>query len=341
MLGGPMGAEVLGYGLIQDLAQPEPGGPSIPAYAKAPMLGGPLGAEVLGYGLIQDLGPPTPPVGTEPAYLVGAGFEFGAGAIGATPLPPPPPPPVGSEPNYTIGAGFEFGIGAIGTPLDTPAAPEPFDAGGTLALLTAEGIIAAPVSATVEASLSALTAEGSALFQAFRPAINPASIPSYTAVLTDPASGLADVPIKISSIQLRYREDGSGYMSVVVPNGVSHVDDILARPNAKVVVTFSQDTVSAEMGRFTPTFIRTDEGPSSQSLTLSGDAESVDVNSGSVVKLDAVSYVSVTSDAVRYRTVVRGDIKPGDTVEYGVNSGVVRSISMSVSAGASQMEIEV
>jgi hypothetical protein len=269
------------------------------------------------------------------ASIFGVALGSVALGFGEIPAEAPAPPEIPAHAEALF-LGGPIGGSVIGYGL----VPEPFEAGGTLAILAAEGAIAAQVSATIDAPLSGLTAESDALFQSFRPTIDSADIPSYTAALTDPSSGLADVPIKISSLQLRYRENGSGYINVVVPNGISHVEDMLARPNAKVVVSFAQGAVSDEIGRFTPAYIRTDEGHSSQSLTLSGDLENISIGSGSAVELDFVSYVAVTSDAVRYRAPVRGDIKPGDSIKYGATVGIVKSISLYVSAGASQMEIE-
>ncbi len=213
------------------------------------------------------------------------------------------------------------------------------EAAGALPTLGATAILDAAPAAVGAASLPSLGANASAIGYTPSASLALDAPARYTCVLTGAADDLQDLAISISSIQGRYRENGSGYGRVVVPAALGYVDEIAARPNGEIVVTFTQGDLSEEMLRFEPKYIRLDRGAESQSMTLSG-AFDVSARAEKLHDLQDVTYLPTTDGVPRYRAAARGDIRPGDTVRYAGASHIVTEVVWQAADEMTQMEVE-
>lgn len=168
--------------------------------------------------------------------------------------------------------------------------------------------------------------------------VDPASVITYTCLLTGAENGLADLPISIATIQARHRQDADGYGQISIPAGTQYIDGLVARPSGEIVVTVHQGGVSEELLRFAPTYVRLDDGASSQSLTLSGNF-APSTRDALVFDLEDVTYIGTTDGVPRHRAAIRGALRPGDRVRYRGQTTTVSEVSWSVGARFAQMEV--
>jgi hypothetical protein len=99
------------------------------------------------------------------------------------------------------------------------------------------------------------------------------------------------------------------------------------------------ESIRSELARVDFESIRTDKGPNSQSITLSG--HSTVTEGASAVTLTGVTYRSLQADGkLRYRCA-KPDfwLRPGQTAIYGSDSFTVGEISLNISSRTQSMEV--
>lgn len=158
------------------------------------------------------------------------------------------------------------------------------------------------------------------------------------------ADGQTDLDLIISSFNSRLNYGRPSYISIVVPNALSLVDDIDLRKTGTIIVDygykFPDGTESlTELGRVTLDNISQSHGASSFSVVLDGylhDPNSVPKD----VVLEKTQFINTTNGIRRVRAPISVTLRPGDRVTLPDSSVmVVGAITHTVSESLAQMEV--
>jgi hypothetical protein len=165
----------------------------------------------------------------------------------------------------------------------------------------------------------------------------------YLFTLTGSPDGMDDVTIPVTSCQMRRRNGQPTHMSVVVPDYDVYIWDISARTNGEMVFSggyrLSDDSTQVqEIARVSLETIRTDAGPISRAITLTGHATML--NHTPTTRIVSGSGTRTWSAGkLQFRCDVDLDLAPGDTAVINEEICVVGSISYVISAGLEYMDI--
>jgi hypothetical protein len=163
-------------------------------------------------------------------------------------------------------------------------------------------------------------------------------IARYYCTLTGSEDSLDDVVLPISSFSVRHRTDSASYYSLVIPS-YDYVGAIAARPNGQIVLTMDTDGTVEELARGSLGDVRTDRGPRSQSISISGNASRAATTPATYVLPDALYAYTTFDGESRLRIKPRAAMRPGDTVRYKDVFFEVNAVSWSVSVQGATMEI--
>lgn len=153
---------------------------------------------------------------------------------------------------------------------------------------------------------------------------------------------LADVVIPISSFSCRRRNGGSSFLSVVIPD-ISYSAQIWERCNADMKLEVAYLSAGVEVLRETVIVvdlnaIRTDEGATNKSITLSGSRD--ETFGGQICTPRGINYKS--SDNAKWLIRCQPDpyLRPGDTIRVdGVDLFVADYVSSWASGNQASMEV--
>lgn len=160
--------------------------------------------------------------------------------------------------------------------------------------------------------------------------------------------GCSDLYIPIESFQGRMNSDSPSYLSVVIPNVVDYVDDIIERIDTYGITTMVIEMayVKNNIEEYRSTLcwvdledIRTDRGANNQSITLSGHKTFHYDNKNET--LTGVSYRSLQANGkLLFRCSPPNlHLRPGYQVTYGDDTIIISNISYNVSLSAQTQEI--
>jgi hypothetical protein len=162
----------------------------------------------------------------------------------------------------------------------------------------------------------------------------PAGVTRYFCLLT----GTPDLVLPISSFSVRHRVGTASYYNIVIPS-FDYATEIAARPLGQIVIWSDTDGVEEELSRGSLGDVRTDRGPKSQSITISGNASQAATTPATYILSEALYAYSTFDGEQRLRIKPRAAIRPGDTVRYGATFFTVGMVSWSVSGSNATMEI--
>ncbi|NCC23016.1 MAG: hypothetical protein EOM26_11250 [Alphaproteobacteria bacterium] len=162
----------------------------------------------------------------------------------------------------------------------------------------------------------------------------PSGITRYYCKLT----GTPDLILPLKLFSVRHRVDTASYYNIVIPS-YDYVAGIAARPLGQIVIWSDTDGVEEELMRGSLGDIRTDRGPNSQSITISGNASRAATPRATYVLSEALYAYSTFEGDQRLRIKPRAAIRPGDTVRYGGVFFEVGLVSWSVSNAGATMEV--
>jgi len=162
----------------------------------------------------------------------------------------------------------------------------------------------------------------------------PSGVVRYFCRLT----GSPDLILPISSFSVRHRVGTASYYNIVIPS-YDFVAGIAARPLGQIVIWSDTDGVEEELSRGTLGDVRTDRGPRSQSITISGNSSQASTPKLTYILDDALYVYSTFDGEQRLRIKPRAAIRPGDFVQYGSIYFEVGMVSWSVSGSDATMEI--
>lgn len=166
----------------------------------------------------------------------------------------------------------------------------------------------------------------------------PQAITYYYAKLTGDADGLTDVTLPMSSFSVRHRYDGPSYYQLTIPT-YAYVSQIAARPNGEIVIWSKTGDIEEELLRGDPGNVRTDRGPNSQSISISGNSERAATNPVTYLLAEAL-YASTTFEGEsRLRIPPRAAIRPGDFIRYADLNFQVGEVAWSVAVSLGGMAI--
>lgn len=170
----------------------------------------------------------------------------------------------------------------------------------------------------------------------------PQAITYYFAKLTGAADGLTDVTLPMSSFSVRHRYDGPSYYQLTIPT-YAYVSAIAARPNGEIVIWSKTGEVEEELLRGDLGNVRTDRGPTSQSISISGNSERAARDPATYLLAEALYASTTFGGESRLRIPPRAAIRPGDFIRYAdlnFQAGEV-TWSAAVSAGGMAITMEV
>jgi hypothetical protein len=230
------------------------------------------------------------------------------------------------------------GQGALGTPqalshfgyLSRLQAPASLGTGQALGHYGYLSILQAPDAVgTPQATAFALPAVAADI---------PQAITYYFAKLTGSADGLTDVSLPMSSFSVRHRFDGPSYYQLAIPT-YAYVSAIAARPNGEIVIWSKTGEVEEELLRGDLGNVRTDRGPKSQSISISGNSERAASDPETYLLAEAL-YASTTFEGEsRLRIPPRAAIRPGDFIRYADLNFQAGDVTWSVAVSAGGMAI--
>jgi len=174
----------------------------------------------------------------------------------------------------------------------------------------------------------------------------------YLLMLTGANDATTDVTLPMTNINLRWTAGGLAWVSVTVPNGIDHVNDISARPKGELVILRGEQwsngwVVISETLRAPMSVSRLDEGTQSNSYSLQGYSDMLKAATGTVSSTDpnfkfwgglptdrapatinaqGVTFRRGSAGGQEIRAAVDTSIRPGDTVTFSAGSFVVRSL---------------
>lgn len=170
----------------------------------------------------------------------------------------------------------------------------------------------------------------------------PSGITHYHCLLTGAPDGLPDTVLPIKSFSVRHRESTASYYQIVIPS-LGYVDALTARPNGEIVIWSDTDGATEELMRGSLGDVRSDRGPNSQSITISGNASRAATPLATYTVTDVLYQYSTFDGEHRLRIRPRAGIRPGDTIRYGGTFFTVGLVSWSVSVSdtglSAQMEV--
>lgn len=170
----------------------------------------------------------------------------------------------------------------------------------------------------------------------------PGDVTYYFCKLTGAADGLTDAVLPISNFSVRHRYDGPSYYQITIPS-YAYVTAITARPNGEIVLWSETGGVSEELLRGDLGSVRTDRGPRSQSISISGNSDRAASDSKTFLLAEAL-YASTTFEGEsRLRIPPRAGIRPGDFVRYSDLNFQVGEVvwSVAVSPGGMAITMEI
>ena len=166
----------------------------------------------------------------------------------------------------------------------------------------------------------------------------PQAITYYFAKLTGSADGLTDVTLPMSSFSVRHRYDGPSYYQLTIPT-YAYVSAIAARPNGEIVIWSKTGNIEEELLRGDLGSVRTDRGPKSQSISISGNSERATSDPETYLLAEAL-YASTTFEGEsRLRIPPRAAIRPGDFIRYADLNFQAGDVTWSVAVSAGGMAI--
>lgn len=167
-------------------------------------------------------------------------------------------------------------------------------------------------------------------------AIIPPGVMLYYCLLTGAEAGLSDLILPISNFSVRHRPDAPSYYSITIPT-YALITDLTARPDGQIVIWSEKSGVSEELMRGDLGQVSVYRGPNSQSITISGNADQVELEHRTYVLTDALFVASTFSGDTRLRIDPRAAIRPGDFVRYQDLNFEVGAVSWSVSVSVGSM----
>ena len=178
---------------------------------------------------------------------------------------------------------------------------------------------------------------GSFLARTYPPlaSIIPPGVTRYFCKLT----GSPDLILPIESFSVRHRVETKSYYQIVVPNYDDYIDGISARRLGQIVIWSDTNGVTEELSRGTCGDVRTDRGPNSKSITISGNASRAATTPATYILAEALYAYSTFDGEQRLRIKPRAAIRPGDTIRYRDIFFTVGSVSWSVSDSGASMEV--
>ena len=234
------------------------------------------------------------------------------------------------------------GQGALGTPqalshfgyLSRLQAPASLGTGQALGHYGYLSILQAPDAVgTPQATAFALPAVATDI---------PQAITYYYAKLTGDADGLTDVTLPMSSFSVRHRYDGPSYYQLTIPT-YAYVSAIAARPNGEIVIWSKTGEVEEELLRGDLGNVRTDRGPKSQSISISGNSDRATTDPATYLLSEALYASTTFAGDSRLRIKPRAAMRPGDYIRYvDINFAIGEVVwSVAVSAGGIATTMEV
>jgi hypothetical protein len=162
----------------------------------------------------------------------------------------------------------------------------------------------------------------------------PPGVTRYYCKLT----GSPDLILPIASFSVRHRVGTKSYYQIVVPS-YDYIGAIAARPLGQIVIWSDTDGYTEELSRGTLGDVRTDRGPGSQSITISGNASRAAMPRRTYILADALYAYTTFDGERRLRIKPRAAIRPGDTIRYRDIFFEVGLVSWSVSDSGATMEV--
>jgi len=164
----------------------------------------------------------------------------------------------------------------------------------------------------------------------------------YIFTLTGDADSTTDIEIPIKSFQSRLKHGEPSYLSINTSE-FDYVDDIIDRSNGDLVIETAYKKGGVflrreEIARATLEDIRIDEGARNKTITLSGHKTQTFTSKTVNVQISPTYYGSY-GGKVHYRFAQALEVNPGDTVNIGVDSFIIGSISHIVGTTSQTMEL--
>ena len=170
----------------------------------------------------------------------------------------------------------------------------------------------------------------------------PDDITYYFAKLTGAPDGLTDVILPMSSFSVRHRYDGPSYYQLTIPT-YAYVSSIAARPNGEIVIWSVTGATEEELLRGDLGNVRTDRGPKSQSISISGNSDRATTDPATYLLSEALYASTTFAGDSRLRIKPRAAMRPGDYIRYvDINFAIGEVVwSVAVSAGGIATTMEV
>lgn len=166
----------------------------------------------------------------------------------------------------------------------------------------------------------------------------PEAITYYHCKLTGAHDGLADAVLPISSFSVRHRYDGPSYYQLTIPS-YAYVAAITARPHGQIVIWSDTGGITEELMRGDLASVRSDRGPLSQSISISGNSTRAATTPVTYLIANALYAYSTFEGEARLRIPPRAAIRPGDYARYADLNFQIGEVSWSVSVSAGGMAI--
>lgn len=149
--------------------------------------------------------------------------------------------------------------------------------------------------------------------------------------------------VPMSSFQATMRREGQSFLQAVVPDGSTYLDALTAGAPMRVLMGYLQpdDTLTdlLEIAAAPLQIIRQDQGPQSDTLSISGYGAAPDPGAGER-SLRGVSYRSINQGVRRVRCDVDIYLRAGHTaVDADGSSFMVKLIQYFVGDGTQRMEV--
>jgi hypothetical protein len=164
----------------------------------------------------------------------------------------------------------------------------------------------------------------------------------YLFTLTGSADGTTDVEIPIKSLQARMRTGDPTYLQVVIPGLTEYETYVANRPNGtmEIDVAYLENgvyTLRETIISVTLDDIRTDAGPLSKSISLTGRSQRTYTNKS--ITLYRPIYKAVLNGATRYRFAEpHVYLFPGDSVTVDSDTFTAETVSYYVNARTGGVE---
>jgi hypothetical protein len=156
-------------------------------------------------------------------------------------------------------------------------------------------------------------------------------------------TGIDDVEVPMTSLQMRRRDGNPTMISCVIPDAETYLDYAEDREDGEIIIyagSITEDGTRhlSELDRVSLDTISYDIGVQSSSLIVSGYKTETNINPRPV-DITGVTYYGVQADGKRrIRGKVNQFLRPGDTAIYNGESFVVDQIYLYVEATNAWME---